>query len=84
MSVKMREILCRTVNTYGAFAFVLPEESAMPKDKKGHGIVLDERGQEQPADKERAQTADKTQPGHMPPQPANEHEQPTTKKKSGL
>ena len=33
-----------------------------------HGIVLDEKAQEQPADKDRAQTATKTEPGHMPPQ----------------
>ena len=36
---------------------------------KGHGIVLDEKGQEQPKDKERARTANKTEPGHMPHQP---------------
>ncbi len=41
----------------------------MPKDKKGHGIVLDDKGQEQPADKDRAQAAQKTEPGHMPSQP---------------
>jgi hypothetical protein len=40
----------------------------MPKDKKGHGIVLDDKAQEQPPDKARAQTAHKTEPGHMPPQ----------------
>lgn len=33
------------------------------------GIVLDEKGQEQPKDKERAQTANKTEPGHLPHQP---------------
>jgi hypothetical protein len=41
----------------------------MPKDKPDHGIVLDDKGQEQPTDKDRAQTAQKTEPGHMPPQP---------------
>jgi hypothetical protein len=51
-----------------------PKESAMPKDKRGHGIVLDDKGQEQPADKDRAQTATKTKPGHMPPQPKSEKE----------
>ena len=30
---------------------------------KGHGIVLDEKHQEQPKDKERARTANKTEPG---------------------
>jgi hypothetical protein len=44
-----------------------------------NGIVLDEKGQEQPADKDRAQKADKTQPGHMPLQP----DEPL-KEKSGL
>jgi hypothetical protein len=39
----------------------------MPKDKE-QGIVLDEKNQEQPADKDRAQTAPKTKPGHMPQQ----------------
>jgi hypothetical protein len=35
------------------------DEAAKPGDK-GQGIVRDERGQEQPADKERAQRAVKT------------------------
>jgi hypothetical protein len=60
------------MNAYGPGALHLLKESAMPKDKKGHGIVLDEKGQEQPADKERARTANKTQPGHMPAQPKHE------------
>jgi len=57
------------VNAYRPYAFVLPKEPVMPKDKKGHGVVLDEKGQEQPADKDRAQTAQKTEPGRMPSQP---------------
>jgi hypothetical protein len=56
----------------------------MPKDKQGHGIVLDEKGQEQPADKDRAQTINKTQPGHMPPQAENEDELQPLKEKSGF
>lgn len=40
----------------------------MQKDKNSQGIVLDEKSQEQPADKERAQNASKTKPGHMPEQ----------------
>lgn len=36
---------------------------------KGHGIVLDEKGQEQPKEKQRAQTANQTKPDHMPHQP---------------
>ena len=54
---------CRPVNAYGPFAFVLSKESVMPKDKRGHGIVLDEKGQEQLADKERAQAANKNPAG---------------------
>jgi len=53
--------------------------------KKGHGIVLDEKGQEQPADKERARTANKTQPGHMPQQPENtDDELQPLREKSGF
>jgi len=33
----------------------------MSEDKKQHGIVLDEKGQEQPKDKKRAQSAVKTE-----------------------
>lgn len=40
----------------------------MPDDKS-QGIVRTGRGEEQPADKERAQNAIKTEPGHMPAQP---------------
>jgi len=38
------------------------------RDEKNQGIVRDQKGQEQPADKDRAQTATKTEPGHMPEQ----------------
>lgn len=41
----------------------------MQNDKSSQGIVLDEKSQEQPKDKERAQTPRKSEPGHMPPQP---------------
>jgi hypothetical protein len=37
--------------------------------RESQGITLNEKAQEQPRDKERAQTAQKTAPGHMPPQP---------------
>ena len=40
----------------------------MQKDNNSQGIVLDEKSQEQPADKERAQKASKTLPGNMPDQ----------------
>ena len=40
----------------------------MQKDKSSQGIVLDEKSQEQPKDKERAQTAHESEPGHMPQQ----------------
>jgi hypothetical protein len=43
-------------------------EFAMAKHSD-HGIVLDDKSQEQPKDKERPQTVTKTKPGHMPPQP---------------
>ena len=42
----------------------------MQKDKSSQGVVLDEKSREQPKDKERAQTAHKSEPGHMPRQPA--------------
>jgi hypothetical protein len=38
-------------------------------DHKGQGIIRTGRGEEQPADKERAQTARRTEPGHIPSQP---------------
>ena len=44
----------------------------MQKDKSSQGIVLDEKSQEQPKDKERARTAHRSEPGHMPPQPVEE------------
>jgi hypothetical protein len=57
----------------------------MPRDKEGHGIVLDDKGQEQPADKNRAQTASKAEPGHMPPQPdKKDDEVQPLKEKSGF
>ena len=46
----------------------------MKKDKTSRGsdqgIVLDEKGQEQPKDKQRAQTAHHSRPGHAPRPPA--------------
>jgi hypothetical protein len=36
------------------------DEASKPRDTKSQGIVRDQRGQEQPADKERAQRASKT------------------------
>jgi hypothetical protein len=56
----------------------------MPKDKAGHGIVLDDKDQEQPADKDRAQKATKAEPGHMPSQPEKEDELQPLKEKSGF
>jgi hypothetical protein len=45
--------------------------------ESGHGIVLDEKSQEQPKDKdkERAQTAHKSEPGHMPQQPVKKDDE---------
>ena len=68
------------MNAYHPYAFVLPKEYVMPKHKQGHGIVLDDKGQEQPADKDRAQKADKN---HVPPQPEEDELQPL-KEKSGF
>ena len=47
----------------------------MQKDKSSQGIVLDEKSQEQPRDKERAQTAHKSAPGHTPPQPVEKDDE---------
>ena len=47
----------------------------MPKDKSSQSIVLDEKAQEQPKDKERAQSAPKFEPGHMPQQPAKKDDE---------
>jgi hypothetical protein len=43
-------------------------EVKMPDDNS-QGIMRTGRGEEQPADKDRAQTANKTEPTHMPEQP---------------
>jgi hypothetical protein len=43
--------------------------------EKDQGIVLDEKGQEQPKDKERARTAKKTRPGRMPQQPVEKDDE---------
>jgi hypothetical protein len=57
----------------------------MQKDKRSQGIVLDEKSQEQPADKERAQKASKTKPGHMPDQRAQKDDElQPLKEKSGF
>lgn len=47
----------------------------MPRNKDGHGVVLDDKGQEQPKDKDWAQTATKTKPGHMPNQPVKKDDE---------
>jgi hypothetical protein len=36
---------------------------------KVHGIVVDDNAPEQPSEKQRAQTTNKAEPGHMPRQP---------------
>jgi hypothetical protein len=35
-------------------------------DARQQGVVLDDKNQKQPADKDRAQTVHKTKPGHTP------------------
>jgi hypothetical protein len=47
----------------------------MQKDKSSQGIVLDEKSQEQPKDKERAQTAHKSEPGHMTQRPVKKDDE---------
>jgi hypothetical protein len=47
----------------------------MQKDKSSQGIVRDEKSQEQPKDKERARTAHRSEPGHMPQQPVEEDDE---------
>ena len=44
----------------------------MQEDKSSQGIVLDEKSQEQPKDKERAQTAHQSGSGPGPQQPAKD------------
>jgi hypothetical protein len=55
------------------FGVIPATEEVTMKDKSsqksGQGIVLDEKAQEQPKDKERAQTVHKSEPGRMPQQP---------------
>ena len=48
------------------------ESMTQPPDQ---GITRAGRGEEQPQDKERAQTAPKTPPGRMPPQPVQKDAQ---------
>jgi hypothetical protein len=45
------------------------------KDKSSQGIVLDEKSHEQPKDKDRAQKAHKSEPGHMPQQPVEKDDE---------
>jgi hypothetical protein len=57
----------------------------MQKDKSSQGIVLDEKSQEQPKDKERAHTTHKIEPGHMPQQPVErDDELQPLREKSGF
>jgi hypothetical protein len=53
----------------------------MSRNKEGHGVVTDDKGQEQPIDKDRAQNPQKTEPGHMPKQ---DDEMQPTREKSGF
>jgi hypothetical protein len=66
-------------------ALVSDRRFAMQKDKSSQGIVLDEKSQEQPKDKERAQTAHKSEPGHMPQQAVKKDDElQPVRKKSGF
>ena len=46
----------------------------MAKQSSDHGITLDEKAQEQPPDKDRAQTAAKIETNHGAPQRARKEE----------
>jgi hypothetical protein len=54
------------------------------KKTKAARVVLDEKSQEQPADKERAQKASKTKPGHMPEQRIEKDKLQPLREKSGF
>jgi hypothetical protein len=57
----------------------------MQKDKSSQGIVLDEKSQEQPKDKKRAQTANKSEPVHVPQQPVSKDDElQALREKSGF
>ena len=45
------------------------------KDKSSQGIVLDEKAQEQPKDKKRAQTVHQSEPDHRPQQPVKDDDE---------
>jgi hypothetical protein len=56
----------------------------MTKRKEDQGPVRDEKSQQQPKDRDRAQTAHKTEPGHMPPQPTTKRDDaPSVRRESG-
>ncbi len=55
----------------------------MQRDKSSQGIVLDEKSQERPADKERAQKASRTKPEHGQPAEKDDELQPF-REKSGF
>jgi hypothetical protein len=67
---KNRFLFC---NASSRQALLAQGGSAMKE--KGHGIVLDEKGQEQPKDKERARKANKTEPGRLPQQPVEKDDE---------
>jgi hypothetical protein len=46
----------------------------MAKTASNHGIVLDEKAQEQPADKDRAQTSNKPMPSKASSEPKRQDE----------
>ena len=56
----------------------------MSRNKEGHGFVTDDKGQEQPNDKDRAQTAQQTPRPHPPRQSDKDDEMQPTREKSGF
>jgi hypothetical protein len=65
------------MDAYEALPTRVPHTMAKHSD---HGIVLDEKSQEQPKDKERAQTVTKTKPSHMSPITKEDNNRPPKKK----
>ncbi|QPF83921.1 hypothetical protein IC762_30375 [Bradyrhizobium genosp. L] len=56
----------------------------MSRNKAGQGIVTDDKGQEQPSDKDRAQTAGKGELDRVPKESDKDDEMQPTREKSGF
>ena len=56
----------------------------MSRNTEGHGVVTDDKGQEQPNDKDRAQTAQQTPRRHASRRPDKDDDMQPTREKSGF